>query len=132
MFVHFFQAQAMKIEAESELERLTSAREAELKFVREQNDMDLSKSRESSEIETTKFRQMVDAIGASTLQAIATAGPDLQVRMLKALGMKSTVITDGTTPINLFNTAQGLIGGLGGGQVVPSKKSRLDDDEDDD
>ncbi|KAL4223159.1 hypothetical protein ACF0H5_016631 [Mactra antiquata] len=125
-------AQAMKIEAESELERLTSAREAELKFLREQNEMELSKSRETAEIETVKFKQMVDAIGASTLQAIATAGPDLQVRMLQALGMKSTVITDGTTPVNLFNTAQGLIGGLGGGSVVPMKRSRRDDDEDDD
>lgn len=122
----------MKIEAESELERLTSAREAELKFVREQNEMELTKSRESADIETVKFKQMVDAIGSSTLQAIATAGPDLQVRMLQALGMKSTVITDGSTPINLFNTAQGLIGGMGAGPVVPTKRSRRDEDEDDD
>ena len=31
--------------------------------------------------------------------------------MLQALGLKSTLITDGSTPLNLFNTAQGLIGG---------------------
>ena len=30
--------------------------------------------------------------------------------MLQALGMKSTLITDGNSPINLFNTAHGLIG----------------------
>jgi len=126
-------AQAMKIEAESELERLTSAREAELKFCREQNEMEVSKSRETSEIETSKFKNMVDAIGAKTLQAIAVAGPEMQVRMLSALGMKSTVITDGTTPINLFNTAQGLIGGLGGGTgpLLPAKRSRHDDEEED-
>ena len=118
----------MKIEAESELSRLTSAREAELKFLKEQNELELSKSRETADIETKKFKQMVDAIGASTLQAIATSGPDMQVRMLQALGMKSTVITDGKTPINLFNTAQGLIGGMGGA-VVPSKRSRRDDEE---
>lgn len=125
-------AQAMKIEAESELERLTSAREAELKFVKEQNEMELTKSRETAEIETRKFKQMVDAIGSSTLQAIATAGPDLQVRMLQALGMKSTLITDGSSPINLFTTAQGLIGNMTAGQMVPSKRARRDDDEDDD
>lgn len=34
---------------------------------------------------------------------------DNQVRLLQALGIKSTVITDGNTPINLFNTAHGLI-----------------------
>lgn len=122
----------MKIEAESELERLTSAREAELRFVKEQNEMELSKSRETSEIETVKFKQMVDAIGTSTLQAIATSGPDLQVRMLQALGLKSTLITDGSTPINLFTTAQGLIGGIGTGTVVPSKRARRDDDDDED
>ena len=125
----------MKIEAESELDRLSRAREAELKFVKEQNEMELTKSRENADIETDKFKKMVDAIGSSTLQAIATAGPDLQVRMLQALGMKSTVITDGTTPINLFNTAHGLIGGMGGsGPVVPAKRSKREDmdDEDDD
>ena len=122
----------MKIEAESELQRLTSAREAELKFVKTQNELELAKSRETCDIETAKFKNMVDAIGSSTLQAIATAGPDMQVRMLQALGMKSTVITDGNTPVNLFNTAQGLIGGLGSGAMVPvAKRSRRDEESDD-
>lgn len=120
-------AQATKIEAESELERLTSAREAELKFLREQNEMELSKSREYAEIETSKFKSQVDAIGASTLQAIATAGPEMQVRLLSALGLKSTLITDGNSPINLFNTANGFIGGM-----VPAKRSRRSAPESDD
>ena len=124
--IFLFQAQAMKIEAESELERLTSAREAELKYLKEQNEMDLSKSRETAEIETGKFKNMVDAIGAPTLQAIATSGPELQCKMLSALGMKATLITDGSTPINLFNTAQGLIGG---GAMMPAKRARRNDDD---
>ena len=128
---HFFtpQAQAMKIEAESELERLSSAREAEIRFLKEQNELELNKSRETAEIETSKFKNMVDAIGCATLQAIATAGPDMQCRMLQALGMKSTLITDGNTPINLFSTAQGLIGGMNMGSVVPAKRSRRDDED---
>jgi major vault protein len=32
--------------------------------------------------------------------------------MLQALGMKSTLITDGNSPINLFTTANGLIGNV--------------------
>jgi major vault protein len=55
---------------------------------------------------------MVDAIGAQTLISIAQAGPEMQVKMLQALGIKSTLITDGNQPINLFNTANGLIGGF--------------------
>lgn len=48
--------------------------------------------------------------------------------MLQALGLKSTLITDGSSPINLFNTATGLIGGL-----VPSKRRRkIEDSEDSD
>lgn len=120
-------AEANKIEAESELERLTSAREAELKYVSEQNRMELDKSLELSKIEVSKFKEMVQSIGANTLLAMATAGPDLQVRMLQALGLKSTLITDGSSPINLFSTASGLIGGL-----VPSKRPRREDSEGDD
>ncbi|KAK6967558.1 major vault protein [Biomphalaria glabrata] len=116
---------ATKIEAESELERLTRAREAELKYVSEQNKMELEKVNEMSTIEITKFKEMVGAIGANTLLAMATAGPDMQVRMLQALGLKSTLITDGSSPINLFNTASGLIGGL-----VPAKRRRDPDDDD--
>ncbi|KAK7088812.1 major vault protein-like isoform X5 [Littorina saxatilis] len=121
-------AQAMKIEAESELDRLTSAREAELKYVSEQNDLEMTKAKELSTIETSKFKNMVDAIGTTTLASIANSGPEMQVKMLQALGLKSTLITDGSSPINLFNTANGLIGGL-----VPSKRRRQDpvsDDED--
>lgn len=89
--------------------------------------MELSKSREIAEIETSKFKSQVDAIGASTLQAIATAGPEMQVRLLSALGLKSTLITDGNSPINLFNTANGIIGGM-----VPAKRSRRSAPESDD
>ncbi|KAK3084843.1 hypothetical protein FSP39_020040 [Pinctada imbricata] len=120
-------AQAMKIEAESELERLTRVREAELKFQKEQNDLELNRSKELATIETDKFKLQVDAIGAQTLQAIATAGPEMQVKLLQSLGLKSTLITDGSSPINLFNTAHGMIGGM-----IPAKRSRRDDDEDDD
>ena len=72
-------AQATKIEAESDLERLTSARDAELKYISEQNKMELGKAQEMSTIEINKFKEMVSAIGANTLQAMAQAGPDMQV-----------------------------------------------------
>lgn len=89
--------------------------------------MELSKSKEMSSIETEKFKNMVDAIGANTLATMASAGPDMQVRMLQSLGLKSTLITDGSSPINLFNTAHGLIGGM-----MPAKRSRRTEQDDDD
>jgi len=105
-------AQANEIEAASELERLTKAREAELNFVKAQNEIEIEKSKEISQVETEKFKKMVDAIGAQTLVSMAQAGPEMQVKLLQALGIKSTLITDGNQPINLFNTANGLIGNL--------------------
>lgn len=67
-----------------------------------------------SRIETDKFKLQVSAIGASTIQAIATSGPDTQVKLLQALGLQSMLVTDGHTPINLMGFGQGLLGGLTG------------------
>lgn len=105
-------AEAAKIEAESALQRLTKTREAELKYQSEQDGLDVSKVKELAAIEIEKFQNMVSSIGADTIQAIATAGPEMQVKLLQSLGLKSTLITDGSSPINLFSTAQGLIGAL--------------------
>ncbi|CAF1532087.1 unnamed protein product, partial [Adineta steineri] len=70
---------------------------------------------------TEKFTLQVESIGASTIQAIATSGPDTQVKLLQALGLQSMLITDGNTPINLMGFGQGLLGGLTGNT---NKKSR--------
>jgi len=50
----------------------------------------------------------------------------MQVKLLKSLGLKSTLITDGSSPINLFNTASGLVGGI---PSVTSKAAPEDSDE---
>ena len=65
---------------ESELERITGAREAELKYIRDQNEVEISKAKDMAEIETGKFENTVKAIGADTLRAIAVSGPEMQVR----------------------------------------------------
>lgn len=117
-------AEASSIQSESELQLLTQARNAELSFQSEKNKLEIEKLARVSDVEVNKFRQMVDSIGPNTLLAMSTAGPDLQVRMLQALGLKSTLITDGSTPINLFTTASGLIG-----DMVPAKRRRLERDD---
>ncbi|XP_071850070.1 major vault protein-like isoform X2 [Apostichopus japonicus] len=57
-------------------------------------------------------------------------GPEMQAKLLQSLGIQSTLITDGTSPINLFNTANGLLGAL----EPPKKRSKghKDDDSSDD
>jgi major vault protein len=53
---------------------------------------------------------MVDAIGKDTLVSISKAGPEMKAKMLKGLGLKGFLVTDGKNPINLFNTANGMLG----------------------
>jgi major vault protein len=103
-------AEASKIETESELERTKAAREADLSFALEQNKLEVDKATEMAKIETEKFNNMVSALGQETIKAIASGPQDQQVKMLQALGLKSTLITDGRTPINLLNAAHGLLG----------------------
>jgi major vault protein len=73
--------------------------------------LEISRARELSAIEEKKFQDIVDAIGANTIKSIAEAGPAMQAKLLQGLGLKSFLITDGNSPINLFNTANGLLGG---------------------
>jgi len=77
-------------------------------------------------VETEKFKNTVDALGQNTIASIATAGPEMQVKLLKSLGLQSTLITDGHTPINLFQTAHGLIGALGGAGGTSIQHQRSD------
>ena len=77
---------------ESSLQRLTKTREAELKYQSEQNSLDVSKTKEMAAIDTDKFQNMVSSIGADTIQAIATAGPEMQVCVISH---------DNTTQCNL-------------------------------
>jgi major vault protein len=74
------------------------------------NELEITKARELADIESKKFKEIVDAIGADTIKSMAEAGPAMQAKLLQGLGLKSFLITDGNSPINLFNTAQGLIG----------------------
>jgi hypothetical protein len=57
---------------------------------------------------------------------------------LQGLGLHTTLITDGASPINLFQTAQGLIGGFDNShrsaKTINKKQTKMstDSDHDDD
>ncbi|XP_023853987.1 major vault protein isoform X1 [Salvelinus sp. IW2-2015] len=105
-------AEAQRIEAEGELDRLSKAREQELNYKSAMDRLEVEKQQKLAEIESNRFKKLVDSIGADTLKEMARAGPELQVKLLQSLGLKSTLITDGSSPINLFSTANGLLGAL--------------------
>ncbi|XP_054615013.1 major vault protein [Dunckerocampus dactyliophorus] len=106
--------EAQRIEAEAELQRLAKAREQELSYRKEMDRLDVEKKERLTNMESQHFSQVVASLGSDTLKEMARAGPELQVKLLQALGLKSTLITDGASPISLFTTANGLLGMLPG------------------
>ncbi|XP_054711972.1 major vault protein-like isoform X2 [Uloborus diversus] len=118
-------AEALKIEAEMELERLQKARTAELDYLSKKNELEIAKSQQLAEIEIKKCTSLIQSLGTDTIKSVAAAGQDFQVKLLQGLGIQSALITDGNTPINLFNTAQGFLGqAMMSGSL--SKKQRTD------
>lgn len=103
-------SEAFKISADGELEQLRLKQAAELEFTKRNNELELNKAKELAEIEATKLAQIMEAIGKDTIVAIAAAGPEMQAKLLEGLGLKGYLITDGNSPINLFNTAAGMVG----------------------
>merc|ERR1712125_50437 len=95
-------SEASKIKSQAELEQARRRQQAEITHQAQLNELELSKAQ--------KFTEIVDAIGSETIQQIARAGPEMQAKLLGGLGLKGIMITDGNSPINMFNTAKGLIG----------------------
>jgi major vault protein len=102
-------ADATKIKSEAELEQLKLKQAAQINHQKALNELEIIKARDLGDIESLKFKQIVLAIGADTIQSMAEAGPQMQAKPLQSLGLKSFLITDGNSPINLFQTASGLI-----------------------
>lgn len=75
----------------------------------EQDEMMLNKLRKMSQIEYTKFNKYVASLGRDTIIAMAKSGPENKAKLLKSMGLEGYLVTDGKTPINLFNAAEGLI-----------------------
>mmetsp|Transcript_8465 Transcript_8465/g.21375 ORF Transcript_8465/g.21375 Transcript_8465/m.21375 type:complete len:876 (+) Transcript_8465:195-2822(+) len=107
-------ADAARIAAKEALDQKIAKQQAEVEHKRAINSLEITKAKEVAAIEEKKFREVVNALGRETIKSIATAGPATQAKLLAGLGLKSFLITDGNNPVNLFNTANGLLGGEGG------------------
>jgi len=69
--------------------------------------LEINKAKELADIEAKKFKELVGAIGKETIVSMAKAGPETKAKLLKGLGLKGFLVSDGKNPINLFNTANG-------------------------
>lgn len=104
-----FYEEAKKIENDAELSLLKEQQEAKIAHQQALDELEINKARELASIETEKFQQIVDAIGRSTIIAMAKAGPELQAKLLKGLGLRGFMMMNSKNPINLFSTASGMI-----------------------
>jgi major vault protein len=96
-------AEANRIKYKAELSQLKAEQEAETAHQKAVNELEISRARDLAAIESGKFKRIVDAIGKGTLGAIATSGPEMQEKLLGGLGLKSFMINDANSPINMFN-----------------------------
>lgn len=104
------QAQALKIETEAKMEQMKLAHRTEIAHKKNLINLEVDKAREMAEIESAKFKNTVESIGADTIATIAQAGPEMQAKLLEGLGLQGFLVTDGKSPINLFQTAAGMVG----------------------
>jgi len=102
---------AKKIRATARLEQLKKRQEQEIEHQKGLDKIEIERAEKEAEIEIRKFKDIVGSIGPETIEAIARAGPEMQAKLLEGLGLQGFLVTDGTSPINLFNTANGLVGG---------------------
>ncbi|KAG7273081.1 hypothetical protein CRUP_024811 [Coryphaenoides rupestris] len=98
----------------AEAQRIEAAREQEVSYQKQMDILAVDKQQKLAQIESQRFSDLMTSLGTDTLKDIARAGPEMQAKLLQSLGIKSTLITDGSSPINLFTTANGLLGSLSG------------------
>jgi len=103
-------AEAAAIRAKGRLDQLKLKQQQEIDHAKALAELEVTKAKKQAEIEAQKFKNIVSAIGADTIEAIAQAGPEMQAKLLEGLGLQGFLVTDGSSPINLFNTANGLVG----------------------
>jgi len=105
-----YKSESQATKSSAQLKILKSEQEGEINYKKAWNGLEIHKATELAEIEAQKFKAIIDAVGPETLRKISQSAPEMQSRLLSGLGLKSFLITDGNHPINLFNTATGLIG----------------------
>jgi len=103
-------ARASDVQSSAQLNQRVAEQDLELSHQAQTDDLEIVKARDDASIETDKTQALVQAIGVATVRSIATAGLEMQQKLISSLGIQSFLITDGKSPINLIN---------GGSQLMP-------------
>jgi major vault protein len=104
-------AQAQRIRTDAQLATKKAMMTQEVEYRKMKDKLEIDRAEKEAKIEAAKFSNVIEALGADTITAIARAGPELQAQLLEGLGLEGFLVTDGNSPVNLFGTAAGLLGG---------------------
>jgi len=103
------ESEARDIMSTAEYDRENELTNVKLTHEENMSNLKISREQQLAEIEVNKFEKTMEVLGTETLLALANSGMESQVKMLEGLGLKGYLLTDGQTPINLFNAAEGMI-----------------------
>jgi len=102
-------AETMRIETESEIGRLIESRNAEAGYKKKLNTLEIEKADAFAKLESRKFENMVVTLGTETIKALSRGEDEHRAHLLGCLGLETTLITSGMSPINLLTTARDII-----------------------
>jgi len=98
-------AEAETIKSLGSLVQKQASQDASIAHQKAMDELEIAKAHDLAEIEAEKFKAIVDALGASTLEAIACAGPEMQTKLLSGLGLKSFMLTDLQFAVEYFHSS---------------------------
>lgn len=112
MVIAELKAKARKILETSKLNFEKEKAALDLERVRKLKELEIRKSKELGAVDAGKFKQYVECLGRGTLVDLSKAGPELQAEILNSLGLKGYMIMDSNNPVNLFQSATGIMNAL--------------------
>lgn len=104
------QSKAKSIKETAEIDYLNEKNKVEIEHQKKMGALEILNAQELATIESGKFKTIMDSIGKETLIEISNAGPEMQSKMLSSLGLQGYMLMNSDNPVNLFQTANGMIG----------------------
>ncbi|KAJ5078034.1 major vault protein [Anaeramoeba ignava] len=96
------ESQTLKIDQNSKRKIIGDRYDLDYMHQERIDNLELEKAKNLSEIKSQALSKIVDSISVQTLQNIAKASPLFKSRILKSLGVRNYLITDGKSQLNIF------------------------------
>jgi major vault protein len=104
-----YHAEAVTFELQCELDIMEMEHTLEYTSIRDKQNLEIKRLTAAADLEVQRIVKTMATMGQDTMIAIANAGPELKTQLLQALNLKGFLVSDGKNPINLFNSASGMI-----------------------